>query len=152
MHTILKISIGIVFLLFSGNSILAQENEVQISGTVIEEETSQPVPYATVVIHDKTSNEIITGTTTDDSGTFNITVPNANFYVEISFMGFKTKTITEFSVSNAKVDLGPIMLSADNQALDEVVVRGEVSKTIFKLDKRVFNVGQDISSTGVSAL
>ncbi|WP_397446528.1 TonB-dependent receptor plug domain-containing protein [Polaribacter sp. R77954] len=48
--------------------------------------------------------------------------------------------------------MGIIILKADSQALDEVVVKGELSKTVFKLDKRVFNVGKDISSTGASAL
>lgn len=67
-------------------------------------------------------------------------------------MGFETKTITEFTVTNRKVNLGTIKLAPNSQALDEVVVTGEVSKTVFKLDKRVFNVGKDISSTGASAL
>ncbi|WCO03404.1 hypothetical protein [Psychroserpens ponticola] len=48
--------------------------------------------------------------------------------------------------------LGTISLEADSQALDEIVIEGEVSKTVFKLDKPVFNVGKDISSTGVSTL
>lgn len=67
-------------------------------------------------------------------------------------MGFQTKTITEYTIVKEKVDLGKIILVADSQVLDEVVVTGELSKTVFKLDKRVFSVGKDISSTAVSAL
>ncbi len=48
--------------------------------------------------------------------------------------------------------MGTIGLSADGQTLDEVVVRAEKSQTEFKLDKRVFNVGKDLSSTGASVL
>ncbi|MBJ2174702.1 TonB-dependent receptor [Aureibaculum sp. A20] len=128
------------------------QNSIEVSGTLIEAETKQAVPYATVVFFDKTSKEIIKGITSDDDGSFSTTINNPNFTIEISFMGFATKTITTYTVINKKVTLGTITLAPDNQALDEVTVRAEVSKTVFKLDKRVFNVGKDISSTGVSAL
>lgn len=141
-----------LFLCITISSFTTAQNSIEVSGKLIEEENSQPVPYATIVIHDKTTKEIITGTTSDDNGSFMVSTSNPEFYIEISFMGFKTKTIREFSIINEKVDLGIIKLDPDNQALDEIVVTGEVSKTVFKLDKRVFNVGKDISSTGVSAL
>jgi len=131
---------------------LVAKAQVEISGTLIEDESSQPVPYATVVLNDKTTDEFITGTTSDGQGNFTLTASTADFVVNISFMGYKTKTITEYTEVDGKVNLGTIELSADSQALDEVVVTGEVSQTVFKLDKRVFNVGKDISSTGVSAL
>ncbi len=128
------------------------QESIEISGKLIEKETLQPIPYATIVVKHKTTNKVVTGATTDENGNFNISATNPEFYVEISFMGFETKKITEFSISNKKVALGTIKLAPDSQALDEVVITGEVSKTVFKLDKRVFNVGKDISSTGVSAM
>ena len=151
MKSILKNSIYLLLLILSSSFAIAQEN-IEITGKLVEEETSQPIPYATLVIKDKSTNKNITGVITDDSGNFIVTTTKPNFYVEISFMGFETKTITEFTVTNRKVNLGTIKLLPNSQALDEVVVTGEVSKTVFKLDKRVFNVGKDISSTGASAL
>jgi len=131
---------------------LAANAQVEISGTLIEEEGSQPVPYATVVVNDKTTNKFITGTTSDDNGNFTLISSTDDFTISVSFMGYKSKTITEYTVVDGKVNLGTIKLAPDSQALSEVVVEGEVSQTVFKLDKRVFNVGKDISSTGVSAL
>jgi len=151
MKSILKNSIYLLLLILSSSFAIAQEN-IEIIGKLVEKETSQPIPYATLVIKDKSTNKNITGVITDDSGNFIVTTTKPNFYVEISFMGFETKTITEFTVTNRKVNLGTIKLLPNSQALDEVVVTGEVSKTVFKLDKRVFNVGKDISSTGASAL
>ncbi len=151
MKSILKNSIYLLLLILSSSFAIAQEN-IEIIGKLVEEETSQPIPYATLVIKDKSTNKNITGVITDNSGNFIVTTTKPNFYVEISFMGFETKTITEFTVTNRKVNLGTIKLLPNSQALDEVVVTGEVSKTVFKLDKRVFNVGKDISSTGASAL
>lgn len=152
MKTFINKAIYILILMCASNYVLGQDKGIEITGTLIEEETSHPVPYATVVLSDKSTNKIITGVTSNDNGKFSITSSNANFYIEINFMGFETKIITDFTVSNSKVDMGTIKLAPDSQALDEVVVTGEVSKTVFKLDKRVFNVGKDISSTGVSAL
>ena len=44
-------------------------------------------------------------------------------------------------------------IDIENQkVLDEVVVTGEKSKMEFQIDKRVFNIGEDISSTGMGAL
>jgi len=151
MKSILKNSIYLLLLILSSSFAIAQEN-IEIIGKLVEKETSQPIPYATLVIKDKSTNKNITGVITDNSGNFIVTTTKPNFYVEISFMGFETKTITEFTVTNRKVNLGTIKLLPNSQALDEVVVTGEVSKTVFKLDKRVFNVGKDISSTGASAL
>lgn len=129
----------------------AQKKEVQISGTLIEEEALQPIPYVSVILYE-TETDKTTGTTSDNDGNFNINTSSTNFYLEISTMGYKTKRITSFPTATNNILLGNIKLSEDNKTLDEVVVRGELSKTVFKLDKRVFNVGKDISSSGASAL
>ncbi|WP_036820442.1 outer membrane beta-barrel family protein [Polaribacter sp. Hel1_85] len=152
MKKIINNSLSVLIFLLMSNYTIAQDKVIKITGILVEDTTSQPIPYATVVINDKNTKKIISGTTSDDNGRFSISTSKTNFYVEISFMGFETKTITEFKITNGKVILGKIALVTDNEALDEVVVTSEVSKTVFKLDKRVFNVGADISSTGASAL
>jgi outer membrane receptor protein involved in Fe transport len=152
LKTFIKNTLCILFVLITNSYLMAQDSSIKITGILVEDATSQPIPYATVVINDKNTKKIISGTTSDDNGRFSISTSKTNFYVEISFMGFETKRITEFKITNRKVILGTIKLVPDNEALDEVVVTSEVSKTVFKLDKRVFNVGKDISSTGASAL
>ncbi len=142
----------ILLFCFKSGQLWAQNDSFQIKGSLIEEETSQAIPYATVAIYDAENKQLITGTTTNDNGSFEVRVSQSNVYIEISFMGYQSKTITTFSISNDIIDLGTIAIAPDNQSLDEVLVVGETSKTVFKLDKRVFNVGTDISSTGVSAL
>ncbi len=131
---------------------MAQNQEIAIAGTVIEKDTQQPVPYATVAIFNNNSKILINGTTTDVNGNFETVVNTNSFYIEISFIGYTTQTITDFSIANNKVNFGTIQLTENSEALDEVLIEAEVSKTVFKLDKRVFNVGKDISTTGVSAL
>ncbi len=133
-------------------SMAAQNNETTIVGTVIENENNLPVEFATVLVTDSETKKALTGTTTNDKGVFNITTNASNFYIEISFIGFTTRTLTDFKIENNQIDLGTIRLTEDTAQLDEVVVQAEKSQTVFKLDKRIFNVGTDLSSTGASAL
>ena len=138
-------------LLFLGNLTIAQ-NTIQITGTVLDAANQQALEFATVMIGDQTTKEVITGTTTGPDGSFQATVKAEKIYLEISFIGFDAKTIDEVPIVNGKAELGEIFLGENSQMLEEAVVRAEKSSTEFKLDKRVFNVGQDLSSTGASAL
>ena len=139
-------------MLFTVLSITAQQNELTIKGTIIESGSNLPVEFATVLIADKTTQKPITGTTTDEKGQFQMQTTASNFYIEVSFIGFDKKKIENFTIVKGRIDLGTVIISENLAELEEVVVRAEKSQTVFKLDKRVFNVGTDLSSTGASAL
>lgn len=141
----------IAFFLFISQSLLAQEETIVISGQVVETSSQQPLEYATVKLLDA-EGQMLSGATTAADGTFNLQTQARDFSLEVGFIGFVTKTFSDFTIVKGRLDLGIIGLSEDTEQLDEVVVRGEKSQTVFKLDKRVFNVGQDLSSTGASAL
>ncbi|MFX0556624.1 TonB-dependent receptor domain-containing protein [Maribacter sp. CXY002] len=142
----------ILVFLMGLNGLFAQQKIKTITGLVIEETTAQPIAFATVLVADPETQKPITGTTTLDDGSFSIETDADNFYIEISFIGFTSKTFGQPVTTGKSINLGTVVLSEDAQQLQEVVVQGEISRTEFKLDKRVFNVGKDISSTGVSAL
>ena len=145
-----------IVLLFSlfilANTAFAQKGSIEITGIVVETTNKQPIEFATVMIANKETKQPITGGTTAADGSFSLTSETKNFYVEISFIGYVTKNIRDISVEGGKVNLGTIVLEGNSENLGEVVVQGEKSTMEFKLDKRVFNVGKDLSSTGASAL
>lgn len=147
----LKIVLGF-WMLLSSNILFAQEHKIYVTGTVVESNSHQPVMFATVVVMNKATEKPIDGTTTLEDGTFKIIAKAGPIYFEVKFLGFVTKTITEFVRDQGKIDLGTIMLQQSATDLDAVEVRAERSQTEFRLDKRVFNVGQDLSTTGASAL
>ena len=152
MKSFISFFLAVSFLISSFHFASSQESLITIEGTVIENGSGTPVEFATVVIADKTTKQTLTGTITDLDGKFSVTTDSRNFYIDVSFMGFETMTIEEFDLSTSNIDLGNLLISEQSATLSEITVVAERSQTEFKLDKRVFNVGQDLSSTGASAL
>jgi outer membrane receptor protein involved in Fe transport len=140
----------LMFLLSASNTIFAQ-NSVTIIGKVVEKNNQQPIEFATVMIANTITQAVITGETTDLNGNFLLQSKEREFYIEVTFIGFEKKVINDFEIINNQVDLGTIALAEDSKVLAEIEVVAEKSTTEFKLDKRVFNVGKDLSSTGASA-
>lgn len=146
-------------LLFVLSSLLSSKlhSQTTLSGTVFDADSKQPIPYASVKLfsdtnHHKTANLVLDGTSTNDDGAFKISTNEKNFYVEISFIGFLSDTLKIVNFDQFEINFGMIELNKPVQDYDEIVIQAEKSSTEFKLDKRVFNVGKDLSSTGASAL
>lgn len=123
-----------------------------ISGRVVDQSSGQPIEFATVLLSDAATEAGTGGTTTDLAGKFTLSTATEAVYIDVSFIGFETRRIADLVFTNGEADLGLIELKAQGQLLEEVTVRAEKSQTEFKLDKRVFNVGKDLSSTGAGAL
>ncbi len=145
----MKHHLTIIFSFLSCTFLFGQYN---VTGKVIEASSNTPLDFASVVIKDKNDQAIISGTTTEAGGLFNLQSPTQNIIVEISFIGFDPLVIDQIEFQNNEANLGEIQLGENSEFLEEVVVTADKSTTEFKLDKRVFNVGADLSSTGASAL
>lgn len=123
-----------------------------ISGRVMDAALKQPLPYVNVIIKDK-NQKVITGGITNADGNFFIDkIPEGTILVNITYIGYKTVTQTvTLEKGNYKVNLGDINLSEDAAALDEVVVVAEVSTIQQKIDRKVINVGKDLTTSGPTA-
>lgn len=135
---------------FSGLALYAQE--IAVSGLVVDEDRNEPIPFATVALLQAGSKEILSGTTTDIDGKFELTAENPSIKIQISFIGYHVKVVDAPPVADGKMDFGIVLIQSSALGLDEVEIVGERSEMEFKLDKRIFNVGKDISSTGMGAL
>lgn len=143
----------LVLLLSLPTLLLAQPSgSTVVIGKVVDRNTNRPVGYATVAVVNASDDAVLEGTITDEGGGFEIVVRGADTYLEVSFIGYETIKLDDLQLSPGRNDIGVIAIGPDAQMLDEVVVRAEKSSTEFRLDKRIFNVGQDLSSTGASAL
>ena len=145
---------GILIIIIAGLSFKgsAQAPALEITGQVVESSSKEPIPYATVVLKSAVDSTVIKGASTNEKGLFQIEITNQRIFLEITFMGFATKVIDTLSSSSSAIALGTIFLERTVKDLEGVEIRAERSSLEFELDKRVFNVGKDISSTGMGAL
>jgi outer membrane receptor protein involved in Fe transport len=150
--SLIKYLFLLLFFAIGALSAQAQIEKYVFKGLVIDAQDGEPVPYATVVLHSIATNNIIAGTTTKDDGRFMLTSDSIDVYLEFSFIGYEKKEVRDFEIENRIVRLGRIKLGQNAQTLNEVNITAEKSSVEFRLDKRVFNVGKDISSTGMGAL
>lgn len=142
-------SVFFILCFFALNILSAQSIEVQ--GKVEDKETGFPVEYAEVLAITP-KGEVLSSTTTNADGFFMLGVNTVNFEVKITYLEQKPMIVKKVLVNNGKADLGTIYLKNKSIQLDDVEAKGERSFMEFKMDKRVFNVGADLSSVGASAL
>jgi hypothetical protein len=124
-------------------------DKISILGKVIDKDTKQPLEYATVVVKNL-NGEIITGGITGVDGSFDVIVARGTYNISVEFISFKTHTIKNIDI-NKTTDLGVISLEIDAQALDEVEIIAEKSTVEIRLDKKIYNVGKDMTVKGGSA-
>lgn len=143
----------VIFLLAVTLPVLAQNEptaDLTISGK-LEEAGKQPVLFANVGLYSSLDSTLIGGAVTDEKGIFKIIAVPGNYFLKISYLGLNEKIVPSIMVQNQALSLGVILLKADAQQLQELVVTGEKSQMELQLDKRVFNVGKDLSNLGSNA-
>jgi outer membrane receptor protein involved in Fe transport len=124
-----------------------KKQEVTVSGTVIDKETNQPLEYATLVFFDKKLNKIVNGGITDPKGHFNISVPKGIYDISVEFISFKTERVLNKKI-DADTNLGTIAIGLDVEDLDAVNIIAERTTVEIKLDKKIYNVGKDLTVRG----
>lgn len=123
-----------------------------VAGIVMDSEFEEPIPYATISILNA-AGEIVLGTVSSAEGSFNIMdVPEGAYTLKVQFMGFEPSTREiQISATTKDLNLGTIFLKPAVAELDDVTVVAETSSIEQRIDRRVVNVGKDLTSTGASA-
>ena len=122
----------------------------EISGVVVDDQNA-PVPFANAAVYANTDSALVGGAASDEAGRFVIKLKPGNYYMEISFLSYQPQIVPNVNLINKDIDLGTIVLKPDTRLLDAVEVEGERSQMELQLDKRVFNVGTDLSTSGGNA-
>lgn len=139
--------------IFATEPVISSANGGEIKGKVIDTETNSPLEYATISLFSSQDSTLVTGIITDMKGAFSLNAKPGKYYIVVQFMGYVTKTI-DINLKDEKhnVNLGDIFLNPDTALLEEIEVVAEKSTMSMTLDKRVFNVGKDVSSTAGNAI
>lgn len=143
----------LLLFLFSFSFIFSQQkankNEVIIQGTVIDGSTKQPLEYATVILKNK-ETDVLSGGLTDLNGNFKILTPKAIYEISVKYISFKSKSFSAENINTNK-NFGTIELSQNTNSLNEIVIIAEKTTVNIRLDKKIFNIGKDLSIKGGNA-
>ncbi|WCO03310.1 TonB-dependent receptor domain-containing protein [Psychroserpens ponticola] len=140
-------NLKLTFLLLLITTISFAQKEITITGNVIDADENFPLEYATISFIDKLENKVVTGGITDIDGKFEIDIPSGTYDVKIEYLSYKTKTYSD-KVLDKSMDLGTVSLSLNMEALDAVEVIAERTTVEIKLDKKIYNVGKDLTVRG----
>lgn len=134
-------------LLFNLNLALAQGNKYKITGKVVDTQGGVPLEYATITLTDVSDPSSVKGGITDPDGNFSLEVPEGNYNISVEFISFQTKNFNNRTI-NKDLDLGTIQLEFAASDLDEVTVIAETTTVDVRLDKKIYNIGKDLTTSG----
>ncbi|MDR2382361.1 MAG: TonB-dependent receptor family protein [Prevotellaceae bacterium] len=129
-------------------------NDGLINGRIIDSKSKEALEGATVMIKgENASKDVTLGINTDRNGRFTIkNIPYGNYILSVSSVGYKTFEQEIALTANVKtINLQPISLVEESKLLDEVQVTAIGTQMRIDIDKKVFNVDQNIAASGGSA-
>lgn len=142
-----KILFGVASLITS--FVFSQEG--RLSGT-LQDQMEESIPFATVAVMKLPDSTVVTGTTTEMDGRFDMGTPEKGEYLlRFSAIGFKSTFTEPFSISalNFKKDFGSVVMETTVTALDEVMiqtwrprVKVENGKMVMKVDGTAIAAGR----------
>ena len=140
-----------VLFLVAAFAVMAMDAAV-VKGKIVDAGGSA-LDFVNVVLTSKSDKASVYGAISDEHGQFVVeSVPAGEYVLEITFVGYQTikRDVTVKSL-NEQVALGKLVLREDAKMLGEVEVVGQASQMRFDIDKKVFNVDQNLAASGASA-
>ena len=126
----------------------------QLSLKVLSEQ-KEPLEYANFRLFYPKDSSVVKGSYSDEKGEIIIDgIPNGSYYGIITYFGFEDYTVKDIQVvkNNQNIDLGNIRLKPlKGQEFDEVEITAETPYMESSIDKRTYNVEQDMTSIGGEA-
>lgn len=154
----MKLFLPIIYLLFSFTGYSqkpSSSGDANVFGKIIDNKSNQAIEYVALRLLNVKDSAVVSGVFTDVDGKFNFqNVAYGKYLLKISSSGYLSKIINDVSVSvSAKIyNVGTVKLEVDKaQQLDEVKVVGQMDVLKSGIDKKVYNVAEDISVRGGTA-
>lgn len=132
--------------------LMAQQGAVR--GRVYDRTLDEPMQFVNVAItRDGDDASLVKGNTTDENGRFHIDgLKDGKYVARISFLGY-TSVELPFAITPQRrsVSLGTINVEEDRQVLQETVVTEQRAGIKLEVDRKLFEVDQQIANAGGSA-
>lgn len=118
---------------------------------IVKDEKGKTIPYSNILLFSSSDSLQVAATASDDKGRFDLTVGPGTYFLKVSFLSYEEKLINGITVIDKDIELDPIAMRASAKVLKEVVVTAEKKLMELKLDKKVYNVSQDVGNIGANA-
>lgn len=138
-----------VFLLCSFST--KAQDLFRVSGKIIESDAQTSLGYASVQLLKAGDSTVLSTVNSAENGSFVLNAPGVGrYYIQVDFIGYDsyTSSVIQLTDGHRSHLLGTIALSVSGKTLDEIMVQAEKSTMQLALDKRIFNVGQDLANAG----
>jgi len=125
----------------------------EVSGTLLDQATRQPLPFANVLLLRLPDSTLVGNTQTAGNGTFALDNLALNKYLlRVEALGYQpTRQLLTLGATTPVVRLGEWLVAPAAVQLGSVVVQGEKAAMVNDLGKTVLNVGKDLNSAGGTA-
>jgi outer membrane receptor protein involved in Fe transport len=148
------LSLFSALILISVNLVAQNHSSRSVVGTVLIESTKKPLEFVNVVVLNQSDSTLVTGAVTDDKGKFEIdNVPIGIYFIKYSLLGYEEKQSDDFSIEpkQSEMDFGKIYLKETALNVGDVTVTSQRMTFTNSIDRKVYNVQQDILSKTGSA-
>ena len=125
----------------------AQQKSITVTGTVLDKDTNQPLEYATLVLQSTTNPDQVTGGITNAKGKFRVAVSPGTYNIRVEFISYQTYELKNQTLQD-NTDLGTIRLGINANELDALVIVAEKTTVDVRLDKKIYNIGKDLTTSG----
>lgn len=125
------------------------QNKYTVSGTVLDDDGKMPLEYATITFIDPTGETSDQGGITDRDGHFSVEVKKGTYDIKVEYISFTPKIYKQKRV-DSNIKLGTVGLKVNSDNLDAVVVRSQTTQVDIRLDKKIYNIGKDLTTQGAS--
>ncbi len=125
-------------------------SSIQVTGKLIDQSTEAPLEFATVSFLSTDDSVPPQGGVTDLNGNYKFNISPGTYNVRWEYITFKSIVRNNVTLTSDK-DFGVMMMELDVAELDAAVVIAEKTTVDIRLDKKIYNIGKDLTVRGGSA-
>ncbi len=134
--------LSIFCLLIITISINTFSQNCELTGTILDKASQEPIAYANVSIFSTKDSSLVAGAITDDVGKFEIDhIKTGKFQVKMSFIGYQSLLLNNVLLEPGVRDLGKTELQVSSENLNEISVKATKPPMTYKVDRKVIDAG-----------
>lgn len=125
--------------------------QAKLGGLIVDEQSGDVLEFANVSLMLPADSSLVTGTTADFDGRFELEAEAGSYILRIGFVGYEDKWMP-VDLEPGQTDLGTLALTSLSEQLGEVTVEAAAALFRTEFDRRVFSLENTVVAEGGTAL